>query len=45
MNTLHRQAELTLGDERLLLTAATSAPSLHNSQPWSFEIDNGQLTV
>lgn len=45
MNRLHQQAELALEDQRVLLTAATSAPSLHNSQPWSFEIDNGQLTV
>ena len=45
MNMLHRQAELALEDERVLLTAATSAPSLHNSQPWSFEIDNGQVTI
>jgi hypothetical protein len=45
MNRLDRNAKLALGDERLLLTAATSAPSLHNSQPWSFEIDDGQVTV
>lgn len=40
-----RQAEVAIEDERLLLTAASSAPSLHNSQPWSFEIDNGQFAV
>jgi nitroreductase len=45
MNLLHRHAELTLQHEGLLLTAATSAPSLHNSQPWSFGIDNGHITV
>lgn len=33
----------TLGDadQSLLLTAATAAPSLHNTQPWLFEIDAG----
>ncbi|MDX6233675.1 MAG: hypothetical protein QOH68_2735 [Nocardioidaceae bacterium] len=45
MTMLHRDTDLKLEDERLLLTAATSAPSLHNSQPWSFEIDNGRLAV
>jgi hypothetical protein len=45
MSMLQRHAELTLADERLLLTAATSAPSLHNSQPWSFEIDHGEIAV
>jgi nitroreductase family protein len=45
MTMLYRETDLTLEDERLLLTAATSAPSLHNSQPWSFKIDKAQLTV
>jgi nitroreductase len=45
MTMLHQQTDLTVEDERLLLTAATSAPSLHNSQPWSFDIDNDRLTV
>jgi nitroreductase len=45
MNMLHSRVELAPADERILLTAATSAPSLHNSQPWSFEIDDGHLRV
>jgi Nitroreductase family len=45
MNMLHRAAELAIEDERVLLTAATSAPSLHNSQPWSFEFADGQLRI
>jgi Nitroreductase family len=45
MNMLRRQAELAHEDQRVLLTAATSAPSLHNSQPWSFEFDVDRLTI
>jgi nitroreductase len=45
MNMLHRHAELALEDERTLLTAATSAPSLHNSQPWSFDLQDDRLRI
>ncbi len=45
MDTLHRNGELSLEDERVLLTAATSAPSLHNSQPWSFDLHDDRLTI
>jgi hypothetical protein len=45
MNMLHRHAELTLEDERALLTAATSAPSFHNSQPWSFDLHDDRLRI
>jgi nitroreductase len=45
MNMVRRQAELAIEDQRLLLAAATSAPSLHNTQPWSFEIDNDRVRV
>jgi nitroreductase len=45
MSTLQPGAELTREDERVLLTAATAAPSLHNSQPWSFAVDDGTISV
>jgi Nitroreductase family len=45
MNMLHRHAELTGDDERALLKAATSAPSLHNSQPWSFDFHDDRLRI
>ena len=45
MDTLHQNVELSLEDERVLLTAATSAPSLHNSQPWSFDLHDDRLTI
>jgi hypothetical protein len=45
MSMLQRRAELTQTDEDVLMTAATAAPSLHNSQPWSFKVDAGTITV
>lgn len=45
MDTERARSELTLEDEHVLLTAATAAPSLHNSQPWSFDIEADQIVV
>jgi hypothetical protein len=46
MNTRIRRAQqLVAEDEQVLLSAATAAPSLHNSQPWSFAFDAGQITL
>ena len=45
MTTRRTHAQLTEADERVLLAAATAAPSLHNSQPWLFEIEDGQVRV
>lgn len=45
MTMLKRQALLAPEDVQVLLTAATAAPSLHNSQPWSFMVDAGTVTL
>ena len=45
MTTSGRGTVLTAEDENVLLTAATAAPSLHNSQPWSFDVVAGHVTV
>jgi Nitroreductase family len=45
MTTFRRRTELAEQDEQILLAAATAAPSLHNTQPWSFDIDAGQVRL
>lgn len=45
MNAARAPTELTPEDTHVLLTAATAAPSLHNSQPWSFELEAAQVLV
>jgi Nitroreductase family len=42
---VRRPTEISPEDEHVLLTAATAAPSLHNSQPWSFHLEAGQVMV
>jgi hypothetical protein len=45
MTTVRPRTELTEHDEQILLAAATAAPSLHNSQPWSFHVDAGRVQL
>jgi nitroreductase len=45
MDMHRRRTELADKDGLVLLAAATAAPSLHNSQPWSFVMDARQVTV
>lgn len=45
MSTRQRQSRLTPEDEDDLLRAATAAPSLHNSQPWMFDVGSGHVSV
>jgi nitroreductase len=45
MTTIRLRTELGGEDGHVLLTAATAAPSLHNSQPWSFDMDGGEVLV
>jgi hypothetical protein len=47
MNGRQMNALLTLTDDEIgiLLTAATHAPSIHNTQPWRFEVHGPVIDV
>lgn len=40
-----RPVQIDAEQRELLLAAATAAPSVHNSQPWSFEVDDQRVEL